>query len=73
MFFKEKNPTIINFPLKDLDMKEILGINCQYDLIANVIHSGRANEGSYRVQAVHVPSGDWFDIHDLVVTPILPQ
>jgi len=55
-FFKEKNPTIVNFPLKNFDLKEVIGIGAKYDLIANVIHSGKADSGSYRVQAIHVPS-----------------
>jgi U4/U6.U5 tri-snRNP-associated protein 2 len=63
----------VNFPLKDLDFKETLGLDAKYDLIANVIHSGKADEGSYRVQALHAASGEWFDIQDLIVTPILPQ
>ena len=61
-FFKEKNPTIVNFPLRNLEMKEVLGIAAKYDLIANVVHSGKADSGNYRVQALHVPSGEWFDI-----------
>ena len=48
-FFKEKNPTIVNFPIKNLDMNEIFGLNVQYDLIGNVIHSGKADSGIYRV------------------------
>jgi len=72
-FFKEKNPTIVNFPLKGLDMEEILGVRCKYDLIGNVVHSGKADSGSYRVQVIHHTTNEWFDIQDLIVTPIIAQ
>jgi len=55
-FFKEKNQTIVNFPLKNFDLKEVIGVEAKYDLIANVMHSGKADSGNYRVQAIHLPS-----------------
>jgi U4/U6.U5 tri-snRNP-associated protein 2 len=43
----EKNPTIVNFPIKNVDMKELLSDearksnpNTIYDLIANIVHDG---------------------------------
>ncbi|KAJ3271575.1 hypothetical protein HDV01_006537 [Terramyces sp. JEL0728] len=41
----ERNPTIVNFPLKSLDMSPYLSddncdLSTKYDLIANVIHDG---------------------------------
>lgn len=43
-FFKEKNPTIVQFPLKGFELK-----NRKYDLIANLVHCGSANDGYYKV------------------------
>ena len=37
-FFKEKNSTIVNFPLTGLDLSEICPDQPGYDLIGNVIH-----------------------------------
>ncbi len=37
-------------------MKEVLGQTAKYDLIANVMHTGKADSGNYRVQALHAPS-----------------
>lgn len=54
-------------------MKEVLGQNAKYDLISNVMHTGKADSGNYRVQALHAPSQEWFDIQDLIVTPIIAQ
>ncbi len=50
-FFMEKNPTIVNFPMKSFDMAEYLGLNepAKYDLVANICHDGEPDKGSYRV------------------------
>jgi len=69
-FFKEKNPTIVNFPLTNLDLTE-LGINAKYDLLANVVHTGKADSGSYCTQVLH--GGEWFEVQDLLVSPIISQ
>lgn len=45
-FFKEKNSTIVNFPLVGLDLSDLLpsGSNdaAKFDLIGNVVHLGTA-------------------------------
>jgi U4/U6.U5 tri-snRNP-associated protein 2 len=72
-FFMEKNPTIVNFPIKNLDLTELVWQKesaekeqtkkqYKYDLIANVIHEGKAESGTYRVQVLHKPTDEWFDI-----------
>jgi U4/U6.U5 tri-snRNP-associated protein 2 len=53
-FFTEKNPTIVSFPIKSLDLSEYVEKGEKeesyvYDLIGNVIHDGKAGTGSYRV------------------------
>lgn len=81
-FFIEKNPTIVNFPIKNIDLGDILSAetklkhpNAIYDLLANVVHDGEpaAGKGTYRVHIFHKGSGKWFELQDLHVTEILPQ
>ena len=62
-FFKEKNPMIVNFPIRDLDLKEFVAAedgadksSMVYDLVGSVIHNGKADSGTYRVQTMHNPS-----------------
>jgi U4/U6.U5 tri-snRNP-associated protein 2 len=85
-FFQEKNPTIVNFDVKDVDMSDMLiqpesgeKPKAVYDLIANIVHDGPAkrekekDSGSYRVHILHRASGKWYEMQDLHVTEILPQ
>lgn len=81
-FFVEKNPTIVNFPIKSIDMAEYLAadiaassenVDTVYDLIANVVHDGEPKTGTYRVHYLHRASGHWFEMQDLHVREILPQ
>lgn len=75
-FFKEKNFTIVTFPLTGLDLTEFLpagSSSAKYDLIGNVIHMGTAQTGSYKVQKMHQVSKEWFEIQDLLVDKILPE
>ena len=51
-FFKEKNCTIVNFPLTGLDLSDLLPTGsgtAKYDLIGNVVHLGTAQTGTYKV------------------------
>ena len=65
-FFLEKNPTIVNFPINNVDLSELLAPelrskqNCVYDLIANVVHEGEpeAGKGTYRMHVLHRVSDD---------------
>eukprot|EP00933_Yihiella_yeosuensis_P081375 TRINITY_DN94979_c0_g1_i1.p1 TRINITY_DN94979_c0_g1~~TRINITY_DN94979_c0_g1_i1.p1 ORF type:complete len:515 (-),score=102.08 TRINITY_DN94979_c0_g1_i1:120-1664(-) len=79
-FFVEKNPTIVTFPLKGLDLRDYIHPDCQpanpetkYDLVANVCHDGKPDNGTYKIQVFHQPTSQWFEIHDLRVTAVLPQ
>ncbi|KAH9422127.1 U4/U6.U5 tri-snRNP-associated protein 2 [Dermatophagoides pteronyssinus] len=86
-FFLEKNPTIVNFPIKNADLSELFPnrneqINDQqqnlkivYDLVANIVHDGQpeSGKGTYRIHILHKGTGKWFEIQDLHVTEILPQ
>ncbi|KAH6581994.1 hypothetical protein BASA61_008741 [Batrachochytrium salamandrivorans] len=73
----EKNPTIVNFPIKNLDMTDYVegGVNCRYDLIANICHEGKpgTGNGSYKVHLASKEKGRWLQIQDLFVEEIMAQ
>jgi len=80
-FFVEKNPTIINFPVKGLDMGEFMSKEAQeehkdhcYNLVANITHDGEpgSGKGTYRVHVLHQGSKQWYELQDLHVKEILP-
>ncbi|SBT82334.1 U4/U6.U5 tri-snRNP-associated protein 2, putative [Plasmodium ovale] len=79
-FFIEKNGTIVNFVIRNLDMKDYvhqdyvhLNPVTKYNLIANIFHSGSVNAGSYKIHVLHQPTNEWYEIEDLHVISILPQ
>ncbi|TKR87067.1 hypothetical protein L596_011533 [Steinernema carpocapsae] len=79
-FFMEKNPTIVNFPISNVDFHDCLAEEARqshkyttYDLIANIVHDGPPQEGHYRIQLMHEATGKWFQLEDLHVSEILPQ
>ncbi|XP_006454222.1 spindle pole body protein [Agaricus bisporus var. bisporus H97] len=82
IFVEEKNPTIVNFPLRGLDFGEYVDIppdggSTLYDLIANVTHesvAGTTRDKENTIWKVHLRAarggGDnekWFLIQDLIV------
>ena len=76
----EKNPTIVNFPVKNVDLRELLSEqnyqlnpNTVYDLVANIVHDGDPNKGTYRVHILHKGTGTWYEMQDLHVADVLPQ
>ncbi|KAI8388815.1 uncharacterized protein BYT42DRAFT_492397 [Radiomyces spectabilis] len=77
----EKNPTIVNFPIKNIDMAafatdpEAEKIGTHYDLLANISHEGKpdAGEGSYKIQVRHTGTQQWYQIQDLIVEEIMPE
>lgn len=87
LFYVEKNPTIVNFPISKIDFGEILSDEVKqqhpftnYDLVANIVHdspagaeAGQGKAGTYRVHILHRGTGKWFEMQDLHVTEILPQ
>ncbi|KAH3863462.1 U4/U6.U5 tri-snRNP-associated protein 2-like [Dreissena polymorpha] len=81
-FVQEKNPTIVNFPIKNIDFGDLLPAEVRarhkyttYDLMANVVHDGEpgAGKGTYRTHILHKGSGKWYELQDLHVADILPQ
>lgn len=79
-FFTEKNPTIVNFPLKNLDLKDYLhpewvnrNPETHYDLVANICHEGKPADGTWRAHVYYPPTQQWFETQDLRVEQIMPQ
>ncbi|KAJ3158055.1 hypothetical protein HDU89_000438 [Geranomyces variabilis] len=75
----EKNPTIVNFPIRDIDLSEFVEgpdalRDTRYDLVANICHEGlSAASGSYRVHVHDRAKDQWFQIQDLFVEEVMPQ
>ena len=78
-FFVEKNPTIVNFPVKNLELKDYVdgataGMETKYDLVANVVHEGTdAASGNYIVHLLDRSTEEWYKLQDLHVEPLLAQ
>jgi len=81
-FYIEKNPTIVNFPIKAVEFgdfmteeakKKYIESGAQYDLISNIVHEGKPETGAYKLQILHQGSGKWFELQDLHVDKILPE
>jgi U4/U6.U5 tri-snRNP-associated protein 2 len=77
----EKNPTIVNFPITNLDVSnfntdpDAENVGNHYDLLANICHEGKpdAGKGTYKVHVRHRGTGQWYQIQDLIVEEIMPQ
>lgn len=82
-FFVEKNSTIVNFPVRNIELKDYLAppeglqgvASHKYDLVANIVHDGlpAAGKGTYRCHVHKKGTSHWYEIQDLNVTEILPQ
>ncbi|GAB2224714.1 hypothetical protein Droror1_Dr00005482 [Drosera rotundifolia] len=81
-FFMEKNPTLVNFPAKNLELKDYIPLptpkenkklRSKYDLIANIVHDGKPGEGSYRAFVHRKSEEQWYEMQDLHVSETLPQ
>lgn len=86
-FFKEKNPTIVNFPVSDLDLSGFLSnsklkqqsnAKFVYDCVASIRHSGNDEDDPESYFKMHVQRGEnenpkWYDVQDLVVKEVIPQ
>lgn len=81
-FFVEKNPTLVNFPVKNLELKDYIPLptpkaneklRTKYDLIANIVHDGKPGEGSYRAFVQRKSEELWYEMQDLHVSETLPH
>ncbi|KAJ2481849.1 U4 U6.U5 tri-snRNP-associated protein [Coemansia sp. RSA 2131] len=85
---REKNPTVVNFPVCNVPFGELLHVrgahSATYDLVVNVCHVGRQEksavdgaelESEESPFVVYVRQGEssWFRVHDLRVEPVMPQ
>ena len=60
-FYVEKNPTIVNFPIKSIEFGDFLTDEAKlqypngapYDLIANIVHEGAPTSGTYKLHILH--------------------
>ncbi|KAL2936932.1 U4/U6.U5 tri-snRNP-associated protein 2 [Bienertia sinuspersici] len=75
--FIEKNPTIVNFPVKNLELKDYITLSTpkdaeklrsKYDLMANIVHEGTPTEGSYKVFVQRKSDDQWYEVQDLHVS-----
>jgi U4/U6.U5 tri-snRNP-associated protein 2 len=80
-FVEEKNPTVVTFPLRGLDLREYVDApgagSAVYDLLANVTHesvAGTTRDKAATVWKVHLRAGGgggdgerWFQVQDLLV------
>jgi U4/U6.U5 tri-snRNP-associated protein 2 len=66
-FYVEKNPTIVNFPIKSIEFGDFLTEEAKekypngapYDLIANVVHEGLPKTGTYKLHILHKGKYEW--------------
>jgi len=88
-FLLEKNPTILNFPVKNLDLAESVreedlgGASGRFDLLASITHEGptrmqvdksvKAMPGTWRAFVHRRAEDAWYEVQDLAVTEVLPQ
>jgi U4/U6.U5 tri-snRNP-associated protein 2 len=77
----EKNPTIVNFPVRNLDLAAYTELSdedkekvpTKYHLMSSTQHDGQPDSGTYRTY-VHFKANDqWYDIQDLHVNGVHPQ
>ncbi|CAN7021573.1 unnamed protein product [Brassica rapa subsp. trilocularis] len=82
-FFKEKNPTLVNFPVKDMELRDYIPSlptaaegekTCtKYNLIANIVHDGKPEDGCFRVFVQRKSQELWYEMQDLHAAETLPQ
>ncbi|KAJ0046694.1 hypothetical protein Pint_05351 [Pistacia integerrima] len=72
----------VNFPVKNLELKDYIPLptpkeneklRSKYDLIANIVHDGKPEEGFYRVFVQRKSEELWYEMQDLHVSETLPQ
>jgi len=80
--YVEKNPTIVNFPVRNLDLAAYTelseadkekNVQTKFHLMSSTQHDGQPDSGTYRTY-VHFKANDqWYDIQDLHVNGVHPQ
>ncbi|QDZ24558.1 ubiquitin-specific protease domain-containing protein [Chloropicon primus] len=78
-FFREKNPTIVTFPVKSLDVADNIPLpaaeaaRSKYDLVATGCHVGKPESGSYHAILYHFADQEWYQVEDLSVKEVRPE
>ncbi|XP_017349694.1 ubiquitin carboxyl-terminal hydrolase 15 isoform X1 [Ictalurus punctatus] len=73
-YMRDKLDSLVDFPLRDLDMSEFL-INpnagpCRYNLIAVSNHYGGMGGGHYTAYAKNKDDDKWYNFDDSIVSPV---
>lgn len=84
-FFVEKNPTIVNFPARNLNLKGCIADlpppppgkpppRYAYNLLASVSHVGdKRPEGVYKGFVHYAADNTWFEVQDLLIQETQPE
>ena len=80
-FYVEKNPTIVNFPIKSIEFGDFLTDEAKkkypngapYDLIANVVHEGAPTSGTYKLHILHKGKFYLGHISNTLLYSLLPE
>lgn len=77
-WYKEKNKSIVNFPVKNLDMtpyveKPEKEKSCLYNLVANIQHDGKPDEGTFKVYIHHKANKEWYQVQDMIIETLTQQ
>ena len=85
-FFREKNNTIVTFPVKNLELSDHIplpvgslnqanpgGSASKYDLVATACHRGKPESGSYHAILYHYADSEWYQVEDLSVKEVRPE
>jgi len=66
-YYMEKVNTLVNFPLRGLEILDFKKQATKYRLFGNIIHDGKPGEGSYRTQFKSACGENWYEVSDLNV------
>ena len=88
-FFREKNNTIVTFPVKNLELSDHIPLPVgsqnqpspgsagasasKYDLVATACHRGKPESGSYHATLYHYAESEWYQVEDLSVKEVRPE
>ena len=72
-----KSRNLVSNDIEKADMINTLiasyKIEPKYDLLGNITHAGKPNEGSYKSHIYCKPKDQWYEMEDLHVTETMPQ
>ena len=71
-FYKEKNATVVRFPVRKLEARE-LGLEGCWDLVTAVAYEGDVKAGRYKAFVYREAGDKYYEMADLQVSEVLPQ